>query len=125
MEQVGLQPDWYTRYPHELSGGQRQRVCIARALILQPELVVCDESVSALDVSVQAQVLNLLNNLKRRYHYTYLFITHDLSVVKFLSDRIMVMQKGKIVESGTPDDLFRNPQTAYTRTLLEAIPRID
>ncbi len=125
MEQVGLQPDWYSRYPHELSGGQRQRVCIARALILQPELVVCDESVSALDVSVQAQVLNLLNNLKRRYHYTYLFITHDLSVVKFLSDRIMVMQKGKIVESGTPDDLFRNPQTAYTRTLLEAIPRID
>ena len=125
MEQVGLQPDWYSRYSHELSGGQRQRVCIARALILQPELVVCDESVSALDVSVQAQVLNLLNNLKRRYHYTYLFITHDLSVVKFLSDRIMVMQKGKIVESGTPDDLFRNPQTAYTRTLLEAIPRID
>ncbi len=125
MEQVGLQPDWYSRYPHELSGGQRQRVCIARALILQPELVVCDESVSALDVSVQAQVLNLLNDLKRRYHYTYLFITHDLSVVKFLSDRIMVMQKGKIVESGTPDDLFRNPQTAYTRTLLEAIPRID
>ena len=125
MQQVGLSPDWYSRYPHELSGGQRQRVCIARALILQPELVVCDESVSALDVSVQAQVLNLLNDLKRRYHYTYLFITHDLSVVKFLSDRIMVMQKGKIVESGTPDDLFRNPQTAYTRTLLEAIPRID
>jgi peptide/nickel transport system ATP-binding protein len=125
MEQVGLDPDWYGRYPHEFSGGQRQRVCIARALILQPELVVCDESVSALDVSVQAQVLNLLNDLKRRYHYTYLFITHDLSVVKFLSDRIMVMQKGKIVESGTPDDLFRNPQTAYTRTLLEAIPRID
>ena len=124
MEQVGLQPDWYNRYPHELSGGQRQRVCIARALILQPELVVCDESVSALDVSVQAQVLNLLNDLKRRYHYTYLFITHDLSVVKFLSDRIMVMQKGKVVESGTPDDLFRNPQTAYTRTLIDSIPTI-
>ena len=125
MEQVGLQPDWYTRYPHELSGGQRQRVCISRALILQPELVVCDESVSALDVSVQAQVLNLLNDLKRRYHYTYLFITHDLSVVKYLSDRIMVMQKGKIVESGAPDDLFSHPQTAYTRSLIEAIPRID
>jgi len=124
MEQVGLQPDWYTRYPHELSGGQRQRVCIARALILQPELVVCDESVSALDVSVQAQVLNLLNDLKRRYHYTYLFITHDLSVVKYLSDRIMVMQKGRIVEQGTPDELFAHPQTDYTRTLIEAIPRI-
>ena len=125
MEQVGLDPDWYSRYPHELSGGQRQRVCIARALILQPELVVCDESVSALDVSVQAQVLNLLNDLKRRYHYTYLFITHDLSVVKFLSDRIMVMQKGRIVESGSPDELFAHPQTDYTRTLIEAIPRIE
>ena len=124
MEQVGLQSDWYNRYPHELSGGQRQRVCIARALILQPELVVCDESVSALDVSVQAQVLNLLNDLKRRYHYTYLFITHDLSVVKFLSDRIMVMQQGRIVESGTPDELFANPQTDYTRTLISAIPRL-
>ena len=125
MEQVGLQADWYNRYPHEFSGGQRQRVCIARALILQPELVVCDESVSALDVSVQAQVLNLLNDLKERYHYTYLFITHDLSVVKFLSDRIMVMQKGKIVESGTPDDIFHHPQTDYTRTLIDALPRID
>ena len=124
MQQVGLNPDWYSRYPHELSGGQRQRVCIARALILQPELVVCDESVSALDVSVQAQVLNLLNDLKRHYHYTYLFITHDLSVVKFLSDRIMVMQKGKIVESGTPDDIFDHPQTEYTRTLIDAIPKI-
>ncbi len=124
MEQVGLQPDWYSRYPHELSGGQRQRVCIARALILQPELVVCDESVSALDVSVQAQVLNLLNDLKRRHHYTYLFITHDLSVVKFLSDRIMVMQQGRIVETGTPDELFANPQTDYTRTLISAIPRL-
>lgn len=124
MQQVGLNPDWYNRYPHELSGGQRQRVCIARALILQPELVVCDESVSALDVSVQAQVLNLLNDLKRQYHYTYLFITHDLSVVKFLSDRIMVMQQGRIVEQGTPDDLFAHPKTDYTRTLIEAIPRI-
>ncbi len=124
MQQVGLDPDWYNRYPHEFSGGQRQRVCIARALILRPELVVCDESVSALDVSVQAQVLNLLNDLKRQYHYTYLFITHDLSVVKFLSDRIMVMQQGKIVESGDPDELFRNPKTDYTRTLIDAIPRI-
>ena len=125
MEQVGLKADWYSRYPHELSGGQRQRVCIARALILQPELVVCDESVSALDVSVQAQVLNLLNDLKRQYHYTYLFITHDLSVVHYMADRIMVMQKGKIVESGAPDDLFAHPQTEYTRTLIDAIPRIS
>lgn len=124
MEQVGLRPEWYDRYPHEFSGGQRQRVCIARALILQPELVVCDESVSALDVSVQAQVLNLLNDLKEHYRYTYLFITHDLSVVKFLSDRIMVMQQGRIVETGTPDELFAHPQTNYTRTLIEAIPRI-
>ena len=125
MQQVGLDPDWYSRYPHELSGGQRQRVCIARALILQPELVVCDESVSALDVSVQAQVLNLLNDLKEQYRFTYLFITHDLSVVHYMADRIMVMQKGKVVESGTPDDLFTHPQTDYTRTLLDAIPRID
>ncbi len=125
MEQVGLDPDWYSRYPHELSGGQRQRVCIARALILQPELVVCDESVSALDVSVQAQVLNLLNDLKEQYRFTYLFITHDLSVVHYMADRILVMQKGKVVESGTPDDLFRRPQTDYTKTLIEAIPRIS
>ncbi len=124
MQQVGLSPDWYSRYPHELSGGQRQRVCIARALILRPELVVCDESVSALDVSVQAQVLNLLNDLKEHYRFTYLFITHDLSVVHYMADRILVMQKGKVVESGTPDDLFRNPQTDYTRSLLDAIPRI-
>ena len=125
MQQVGLDPDWYSRYPHELSGGQRQRVCIARALILQPELVVCDESVSALDVSVQAQVLNLLNDLKEQYRFTYLFITHDLSVVHYMADRILVMQKGKVVESGTPDDLFRRPQTDYTKTLIEAIPHIS
>ena len=124
MEQVGLLPEWYSRYPHELSGGQRQRVCIARALILQPELVVCDESVSALDVSVQAQVLNLLNDLKEQYRFTYLFITHDLAVAHYISDRIMVMQRGRIVESGTPDDIFHNPQTEYTRTLINAIPRI-
>ncbi len=124
MQQVGLEADWYNRYPHQLSGGQRQRVCIARALILQPELVVCDESVSALDVSVQAQVLNLLNDLKEHYHYTYLFITHDLAVAHYISDRIMVMQQGRIVESGTADKLFSNPQTDYTKHLLEAIPRI-
>ena len=124
MEQVGLKTEWYGRYPHELSGGQRQRVCIARALILQPELVVCDESVSALDVSVQAQVLNLLNDLKERYHFTYLFITHDLSVVHYMADRIMVMQKGKIVEMGTAEEIFGRPKTEYTRTLIGAIPRI-
>ncbi len=125
MQQVGLEPDWYDRYPHQLSGGQRQRVCIARALILKPELLVCDESVSALDVSVQAQVLNLLNDLKERHHLTYLFITHDLSVVHYFSDRILVMQQGRLVESGSPDDLFLHPQTDYTRTLVDAIPRID
>lgn len=124
MRQVGLEEDWYNRYPHEFSGGQRQRVCIARALVLEPELVVCDESVSALDVSVQAQVLNLLNQLKEQYGYTYLFITHDLSVVKFLSDRIMVMEKGRIVEMGAADSLFNNPQHPYTQRLLEALPRL-
>ena len=124
MQQVGLEPDWYNRYPHEFSGGQRQRVCIARALILQPELVICDESVSALDVSVQAQVLNLLNDLKEQHGYTYLFITHDLSVVKFLSDRILVMEHGKIVEQGPADELFAHPQHPYTQRLLAAIPRV-
>ena len=124
MKQVGLEPDWYNRYPHEFSGGQRQRVCIARALILQPELVICDESVSALDVSVQAQVLNLLNDLKEQHGYTYLFITHDLSVVKFLSDRILVMERGKIVEQGQSDELFAHPQHPYTQRLLAAIPRV-
>ena len=124
MKQVGLEPDWYNRYPHEFSGGQRQRVCIARALILQPELVICDESVSALDVSVQAQVLNLLNDLKEQHGYTYLFITHDLSVVKFLSDRILVMERGKIVEQGPADQLFTHPQHPYTQRLLAAIPRV-
>lgn len=124
MQQVGLEASWYNRYPHEFSGGQRQRVCIARALILNPELVVCDESVSALDVSVQAQVLNLLNDLKRKYGYTYIFISHDLSVVRFLSDRIMVMQRGKIVESGTADDIYNHPQQEYTQNLIASIPRI-
>lgn len=124
MHQVGLEPQWYNRYPHEFSGGQRQRVCIARALILEPELIVCDESVSALDVSVQAQVLNLLNDLKERFGYTYLFITHDLSVVKFLSDRIMVMQKGRLVEMGTGDELFVHPRQPYTQSLVDALPRI-
>lgn len=124
MQQVGLEKEWYRRYPHEFSGGQRQRVCIARALVLQPELVICDESVSALDVSVQAQVLNLLNDLKSLYGFTYIFITHDLSVVRFLSDRIMVMEKGRMVEIGTADHIYLHPQQAYTQKLIAAIPQV-
>ena len=124
IDQVGLPADSVNRYPHEFSGGQRQRVVIARALALNPQLVICDESVSALDVSVQAQVLNLLNDLKRQFGYTYLFITHDLSVVKFLSDRILVMRQGRIVEQGNVDELYANPQTEYTKRLLAALPRL-
>ena len=125
MERVDLSPDWINRYPHEFSGGQRQRICIARALVLDPELVICDESVSALDVSVQAQVLNLLNELKEQFHYTYIFISHDLSVVHFLSDRIMVMKQGQLVELDDADRLFRHPGAKYTQTLIDAIPRIE
>ena len=124
LEEVGLDRSVFNRYPHEFSGGQRQRICIARALILKPELVICDESVSALDVSVQAQVLNLLNDLKRKDGYTYLFITHDLSVVKFFSDRIMVMEKGRMVELADADELYSNPQQEYTKRLIGAIPRV-
>lgn len=124
MEQVGLDLAWYGRYPHEFSGGQRQRVCIARALITRPEFVVCDESVSALDVSVQAQVLNLLNDLKQSYGLTYLFITHNLSVAKYFSDRIMVMRQGRLVEMNTSDELYAHPQQAYTCSLIEAVPEI-
>jgi len=122
LEQVGLTSDAYNRYPHEFSGGQRQRVCIARSLILNPRLVICDESVSALDVSVQAQVLNLLNQLKAERNLTYIFISHDLSVVRFMSDRILVMYAGKPIELNDADQLFEHPQNPYTKKLIDALP---
>ena len=122
LERVGLNAKIQNRYPHEFSGGQRQRVCIARALALQPQFIICDESVSALDVSVQAQVLNLLKELQAEFGLTYIFISHDLSVVKFMSDRIMVMNKGSIEEIDTAEEIYRNPKTEYTRQLIAAIP---
>ncbi len=125
LRKVGLREEHYDRYPHEFSGGQRQRVCIARALSLEPEFIICDESVSALDVSVQAQVLNLLNDLKREFGFTYIFISHDLSVVRFMSDRMIVMNKGKIEEQGDPDQIYQSPSTEYTKRLIAAIPAAD
>ena len=122
LEQVGLKAEHYDRYPHEFSGGQRQRICIARALAVNPRLVICDESVSALDVSVQAQVLNLLNRLKEDRHLTYIFISHDLSVVRFMSDRVVVMYNGKPVEMNDADQLFEHPQNDYTKKLIAALP---
>ena len=122
LEKVGLNPDWMKRYPHEFSGGQRQRVCIARALALNPKFIICDESVSALDVSVQAQVLNLLKEIQQEFGLTYIFISHDLSVVKFMSDRIMVMNRGKIEEIDIADMIYRAPKTEYTRQLINSIP---
>lgn len=122
LEQVGLEAAHYGRYPHEFSGGQRQRICIARALAVSPQLIICDESVSALDVSVQAQVLNLLNDLKHTFGFTYIFISHDLSVVRFMSDRVLVMNHGRMEELAEADSLFRNPQSEYTRKLIAAIP---
>ena len=120
---VGLEASHYGRYPHEFSGGQRQRICIARALAVEPEFIICDESVSALDVSVQAQVLNLLNDLKKEFGLTYLFISHDLSVVRYMSDRLMVMRNGEIQEMGEADQVYTQPQSEYTRLLLDAIPK--
>lgn len=125
LEKVGLSPTHYNRFPHEFSGGQRQRICIARALATNPQLIICDESVSALDVSVQAQVLNLLNDLKNEFKFTYLFISHDLSVIKFMADRIFVMNNGKLVEIGYPDAMFDRPKEEYTRNLIQAIPKGD
>ena len=124
LERVNLQPAHFNRYPHEFSGGQRQRIVIARALALQPKFIICDESVSALDVSVQAQVLNLLRELQQELNLTYIFISHDLAVIKHISDRIMVMNKGRIVETGYPDDIFSDPKEIYTKKLLAAIPAI-
>jgi peptide/nickel transport system ATP-binding protein len=123
LEKVGLEASHFDRYPHEFSGGQRQRIGIARTIAVQPKLIICDESVSALDISVQAQVLNLLNALKEDYGFTYIFISHDLSVVKFMSDQLMVMNKGKIEELGEADSIYESPQKAYTKTLIEAIPK--
>ena len=123
LNTVGLDPGHFHRYPHEFSGGQRQRICIARALALNPRFIICDESVSALDVSVQAQVLNLLLNLREEFGFTYIFISHDLSVVKFMSDRMVVMNKGKIQEIGVADDIYNNPQREYTQGLIGAIPK--
>lgn len=123
LKKVGLEEKQFNRYPHEFSGGQRQRVCIARALSLNPKFIICDESVSALDVSVQAQVLNLLNDLKREFKFTYIFISHDLSVVKFMSDRMVVMNKGKIEEMGDADSIYLNPESDYTKNLISSIPK--
>ncbi len=125
LKQVGLPEEYFYRYPHEFSGGQRQRICIARALALEPKLIVCDESVSALDVSVQAQVLNLLGDLQSEYKLSYLFISHDLSVVKHFSDRMIVMNKGKIEEQGFPEEIYLNPQMEYTKKLINAIPGVS
>jgi len=122
LTRVNLDPSHFYRYPHEFSGGQRQRIGIARALAVNPKFIICDESVSALDVSVQAQVLNLLNELKEEFGLTYIFISHDLSVVKYMSDRMLVMQDGKIEEMGDADQIYNDPQTEYTEKLIDAIP---
>jgi len=125
LEVVGFNPDFVNRYPHEFSGGQRQRIGVARALALNPRLIVCDEPVSALDVSVQAQILNLLKDLQQAFGLTYLFIAHDLAVVREMSDTIAVMNRGKIVEAGTADQVYTNPRDDYTKALLAAVPVPD
>ena len=125
LQKVDLKPDFFNRYPHEFSGGQRQRICIARALSLDPDFIICDESVSALDVSVQAQVLNLLNELKNELGFTCIFISHDLGVVHYISNRIMVMNKGKIEETGSADEIYYHPQKKYTQQLIASIPKVS
>jgi ABC-type microcin C transport system duplicated ATPase subunit YejF len=125
LEQVSMSPDALDRYPHEFSGGQRQRIAIARALSVEPKFIVLDEPTSALDVSVQSQVLNLLRRLQRERSLTYLFITHNLDVVSYLADAVAVMERGRIVESGTVDEIFDSPREEYTRRLLEAIPSLE
>ncbi|WP_275315115.1 ABC transporter ATP-binding protein [Tenacibaculum bernardetii] len=122
LEKVGLEQAHFNRYPHEFSGGQRQRIGIARTIALQPKLIICDESVSALDVSVQAQVLNLLNQLKSEFNFTYIFISHDLSVVKYMADQLVVMNNGRIEEVADADEIYNNPKTNYTKTLIAAVP---
>lgn len=122
MEQCGLQPSYYDRYPHEFSGGQRQRICIARALAVKPKLVICDEPVSALDVSIQAQVINILKKLQNEMDLTYVFISHDLSVVKYITDQILVMYLGNMMEYGDTDEIFDNPLHPYTKALFSAVP---
>lgn len=123
LEKVGLNSSHYQRYPHEFSGGQRQRIGIARTMALAPKIIICDESVSALDVSVQAQVLNLLNSLKESFHFSYIFISHDLAVVKYMADQLIVMKEGRIVESGEADEVYLTPKTEYTEQLISAIPK--
>jgi oligopeptide transport system ATP-binding protein len=124
LKQVGLEPDHLDRYPHEFSGGQRQRIGIARALAVGPEFIVCDEPVSALDVSVQAQIVNLLQDLQEALGLTYLFIAHDLAVVEHISDYVLVMNQGKIVEAASAEAIYENPQDEYTRKLLAAVPKL-
>jgi peptide/nickel transport system ATP-binding protein len=124
MKKVGMEESWAKRYPHEFSGGQRQRISIARALITKPKFIICDESVSALDVSIQASILNLLLDLQEEFDLTYLFISHDLSVVEFVSDEVAVMNNGKIVELATSEDIYKNPKDEYTQKLLSAIPEV-
>lgn len=122
LKQIGLPPEAMNRYPHQFSGGQQQRICIGRAIAMKPKLIVCDEPVSALDVSVQAQILNLLHELKESLNLSYLFISHDLSIVRHISDNVLVLQNGRVVEHNSVDNIFKNPQSPYTKTLLAAIP---